>query len=189
MSRPGRKPLAFRLKASALLLLIEGLLLAIVGFFVVAVPPPRWQPWDAAAGARLPPRDSLSVAEGRVLELAYHVARRRQYVRPTVGFRVEGRDYQVRTLASYQPSLLPFRGTDQPARVLYRPGRPQEAWIEWEYDALVAAKDGTSSRLAALVESAKAGYARLALGVWGLSALLLAVTLFVPLPWVGPRRP
>jgi hypothetical protein len=180
MSQRPRYPLATRVKAAAVMLLIEAVFLAILGAFFVWLPSPDWRPWEAEMGARLPAKASLSVAEGRVVAVESHTTRRRRYVRPKVEFTVEGQSYQVHTVFSYSPGLQPYETPQQPARVLYTPGKPQEAWLEWEYDRFITSMDSTPTKMAALLGRAKAGYWRLALWILGLSVAVFVIILLVP---------
>jgi hypothetical protein len=177
MKKPPR-PLASRVKAAAALLLVEGLFLGIVGAFFVWLPSPDWRPWTAQMGARLPPKSSLTRVEGRVVAIERHSTRRSHFERPKVEFSVAGQPYHVRAVSSYSTGLQPFVNHDQPASVLYSPARPQEAWLEWEYDRFIASMDSTPAKMADFLERAKAGYWRFALWVLGLSVLVFAVLLF-----------
>ena len=96
-------------------------------------------------------------------------------------FSVESQLYEVRTVFSYSPGLQPYETEHQPARVLYTQGKPQEAWLEWEYDRFIASMDSRPAKMAAFLGRVKAGYWRLALWILGLSALAFAVILLVPL--------
>jgi hypothetical protein len=183
------KPLGTRVKAAAVVLLIEGVFLAIVGAFVVLIPLPDRRSWDAQEGERLPPRASLARAEGRVVAVEYHSTRRSRFERPKVEFSVEGQPHYVRTLWSYSPGLQPFVAQQQAAWVLYTPARPQEAWLEWEYDRFIAAASVPPPLLDALAERFKAHYWSLAMWIVGLSTLGFVVILFVPSFRPSPQAP
>ena len=187
--RNAPRPLGTRVKAGAVMLLIEGVFLAILGGFVVLIPLPDRRSWDVQEGKRLPPRASLALAEGQVVAVESHMATRRRYERPKVEFIVEGQQYHVSTVWSYSPGLHPFVAHRQAARVLYTPGRPAEAWLEWEYDRFIAAANTPPPLLDTLLESFRANYWSLALWVLGLSVLAFVVILCVPAFRPGTRAP
>lgn len=176
-----RKPFGKRLQGSLIILAIIAFLLALGWVFVwwlsvLLTPVDSYE--EHLRAQDLPPRESLSVAEGRVVDMGYYVSRRRQFVKPKVEFAVEGKTFRAETVNGYAPELFPFQQF-QPAPVLYLPAQPERAWQKWEYERLIGAYE--NARAAPLILRVKTIYNYTATGMIALCALILTVNLFIPL--------
>jgi hypothetical protein len=176
-----RKPFRKRLKGSAIIFLIISFLLGL-GWFLLAwsavLLTPNGNYDEHLRAQNLPLRETLSVAEGRVVDMGYYVSRRRQFVKPKVEYAVDGKNYRAETIDGYAPDLFPFKQF-QTAEVLYLPNQPEKAWQKWEYDKLIG--DYENAVAVPLIFKVKTIYYYLAFGIIALSGLFLSVNLFVPL--------
>lgn len=179
--KTARKPFGKRLQGSAIILLIIAFLLGL-GWSFIALFSVLLTPIDSyeenLRSLNLPPRETLSTADGRVADMGFYVSGRRQYLKPKVEFVVEGKMYRAETINGYAPELYPFKQF-QTAQVFYLPNQPEKSWQRWEYENLIGEYE--NAKAVPLIVRVKTIYNYLAFGLIVLTVLLLTVNLFVPL--------
>lgn len=125
-----------------------------------------------------PPREALSVADGRVVDMGYYSHRGFSYAKPKIEYTVDAKTYRVTTIKGYSPDLVPFKQQSETAPVMYLTAQPERAWQKWEYEQLIA--EYKAARAEPLILRVKTFYNYLAGGITALCALLLTINLFVP---------
>lgn len=124
-----------------------------------------------------PPREMLSVTDGRVVDMGYYSQRGFSYAKPKIEYTVDGKTYRVASVKGYSPDLVSFKeNATEP--ILYLTAQPARAWQKWEYDELFA--EYRNARAEPLILRVRRIYNYLAGGMLALCALLLTINLFVP---------
>lgn len=174
------KTFAQRAKGAAFVWLLICFLLG-VGWVFIRFLANQWSPpgsyEEFVLAQDFPPREALSVADGRVVDMGAYSHRGFSYAKPKIEYEVAGKTYRVTTLKGYSPDLVPFRQAET-ARVLYLTAQPERAWQKWEYDELIA--EYKAARAEPLMVRVRTIYNYLAGGIIAFCALLLTINLFVP---------
>lgn len=174
------KSFAERAKGAAFIFLLICFLLG-VGWVFIWFLAKEWSPpgsyEEFLLAQDFPPRETLSVADGRVVDMGSYSHRGFQYVKPKIEYTVNGKNYSVTAIKGYSPDLVSFKQAET-ARVLYLTRQPERAWQKWEYDELIA--EYQAARAEPPILRVKTFYNYLAGGIIALCALLLTLNLFVP---------
>lgn len=174
------RPFAKRLQGAAIFLSIIAFLLglgwiSIAGLELMLTPLGSFEEFVLAQN--LPPRETLTVVDGRVVSLGEYVSNRRPHLKPKIEYSVDGKIYSVRTVMAYAPHSFPYQQS-QTVPVLYLPNEPERAWLKWEYDDLIGEYESAVAE--PLISKISRIYNYAALGIFGLCALLLTINLFFP---------
>lgn len=169
-----------RAKGAAFIFLLICFLLGLGWLFIwflAAEWSPRGSYEEFLLAQDFPPREILSVANGRVVDMGYYSQRGFSYAKPRIEYTVDGKTHSVTTLKGYSPDLVSLKEAAT-APVLYLPAQPERAWQKWEYDQLIVEYE--DARAAPPILRVKTFYNYLAGGIIALCALLLTINLFFP---------
>lgn len=169
-----------RLFGSIIVFLLVFILFGSIGLFLFFLSATKTTNWldKELLKEDFPPRQTLLVKDGIITKLSYRGDRRGTFVNPTIEYEIEGKKYQIRTIADYDNNQFPF-SQNQTVEVLYVPAQPEKAWLAWEYDRVIG--DYESAKAPPLITRVSRIYNYIALALLSLFGLFLLINLFFPL--------